>query len=441
MPSQRLPSNIQALVQEAKTLYEMSFLDGGEDNDLANEPFHVSTAPGRVNLIGEHTDYTGGYVLPLAIGYGTVCYGRGRVVKTTAGIKCACRIVSSQHAKVVEFEAKLSLLPSDSENKWANYVQGVILQYLPDLANEEETLQLDVAIAGDVPLGSGLSSSASLEVATAVFLESILSDRGFSSYRTKAGKKSGLGDKERKIERALRCQRAENTFCGVPCGVMDQFVSSAGCHDKVLLIDCRSLDFREVSMAVSSPKPVLVITNSNVKHDLGGSEYPVRVKQCKEATEILQSKINSGIVSLRDATVRDIEEATTSGALKGVLLQRARHVVSENQRTEDTADALEKGDWALVGKLMNLSHESMRNDYEVSCKEIDFLVDLAQKFEGVYGSRLTGGGFGGCAVTLVDEGSTEKLQNHLKEAYEKHTGMTCNCFVTSPANGACLITL
>jgi len=178
-----------------------------------------------------------------------------------------------------------------------------------------------------------------------------------------------------------------------------------------------------------------------VKHDLGGSEYPVRVKQCKEATEILQSKINSGIVSLRDATVRDIEEATTSGALKGVLLQRARHVVSENQRTEDTADALEKGDWALVGKLMNLSHESMRNDYEVSCKEIDFLVDLAQKFEGVYGSRLTGGGFGGCAVTLVDEGSTEKLQNHLKEAYEKHTGMTCNCFVTSPANGACLITL
>jgi galactokinase len=226
---------------------------------------------------------------------------------------------------------------------------------------------------------------------------------------------------------------------------MDQFVSSAGCEGKLLLLDCRSLDYREVSMRAengsNSDAPVLVITNSNVKHDLGDGEYPIRVRQCKEATDILK-KVNPSIQSLRDATMKDVEAAAKSAGLEGVLLQRARHVVSENERTVKTADALEKGDWETVGKLMNDSHTSMRDDYEVSCEEIDVLVDLAQKFgDGVYGSRLTGGGFGGCTVTLVKKDASQELMEYLKMQYEAKTGTNCVCFETTPAIGAKAIDL
>lgn len=220
-------------------------------------------------------------------------------------------------------------------------------------------------------------------------------------------------------------------------------MSSAGCDGKLLLLDCRSLDYREVSMGdqnSNSNAPVLVITNSNVKHDLGGGEYPIRVKQCTEATAIL-TKMNPSIHSLRDATMKDVEAATKSAGLDGVLLQRARHVVSENERTVKTADALEKGDWEAVGSLMNDSHASMRDDYEVSCEEIDILVDLAQKFDGVYGSRLTGGGFGGCTVTLVKKNVSQDLIEYLKKQYEAMTGTECVCFETSPAAGAKAIEL
>lgn len=226
---------------------------------------------------------------------------------------------------------------------------------------------------------------------------------------------------------------------------MDQFVSSAGCEGKLLLLDCRSLDYREVSMGgentSSLDTPVLVITNSNVKHDLGDGEYPIRVQQCKEATDIL-TNMNPSIQSLRDATMKDVEAAAKSAGLDGVLLQRARHVVSENERTVKTADALEKGDWETVGKLMNDSHTSMRDDYEVSCDEIDVLVDLAQTFgDAVYGSRLTGGGFGGCTVTLVKKDSAQELIEYLKKQYEVKTGTKCVCFETTPSGGAKAIDL
>ena len=182
-------------------------------------------------------------------------------------------------------------------------------------------------------------------------------------------------------------------------------------------------------------KPVLVVTNSNVQHNLGDSEYPIRVKQCKEATELL-AKFNSSIQSLRDATMDDIAGASSQGLLEGVLLKRARHVVGENKRTKDTACALEKGDWSRVGQLMNESHSSMKDDYEVSCKEIDILVGLAQGFEGVYGSRLTGGGFGGCTVTLVREDTSQMLMDYLREQYKEQTGTDCICFETTPSEGA-----
>jgi galactokinase len=333
---------------------------------------------------------------------------------------------------------------SDNSNKWANYVKGTILQYLPDL-QDDETFALDIAFAGDVPLGSGLSSSASLEVTTAVFLESILNQYGvaYSSYKTRNDNAAlEMSSKDVKLERAIRCQRAENTFVGVPCGIMDQFVSSAGSRGNLLLIDCRSLDFREVSVgalgADEAEIPVLVIANSNVKHDLGGGEYPIRVQQCKEATETL-SRVNPRIQSLRDASLDDIDTAISSESLEGVLLKRARHVVSENARTVEAADAWTRGDWAVVGELMNASHSSMKTDYEVSCEEIDVLVDLAQKFDGVYGSRLTGGGFGGCTVTLVKKQYARDLIDHLNLEYEKKTGQKCSCFETFPGNGAMAI--
>eukprot|EP00984_Skeletonema_dohrnii_P025254 scaffold14368_cov214-Skeletonema_dohrnii-CCMP3373.AAC.5 len=393
--SEVMPSNVQTLVDQAKSLFDSSF---GADVDK-NLPNYCVSAPGRVNLIGEHTDYTGGYVLPLAIGFNTVGYGCGSVVKKDSSESIKCRIVSTNNP-VAEFHVSPSLEASTGSNKWVNYVQGVVLQYLPDL-KEDETFIFALAIVGDVPLGSGLSSSASLEVATAC--------EGCTLVREAT--KDGTGS----------------------------------CEGKLLLLDCRSLDYREVSMggenASSSDAPVLVITNSNVKHDLGDGEYPVRVRQCKEATDIL-TKMNPSIQSLRDATMKDVEAAAKSAGLEGVLLQRARHVVSENERTVKTADALEKGDWETVGKLMNASHTSMRDDYEVSCEEIDVLVDLAQTFgDGVFGSRLTGGGFGGCTVTLVKKDSAQQLIEYLKTQYEAKTGTKCVCFETAAASGAKAIDL
>ena len=229
--------------------------------------------------------------------------------------------------------------------------------------------------------------------------------------------------------------------------IVDQFVSSCGCDGKLLLIDCRSLDFREVSLGgggrgeeSNNNVPVLVIANSNVKHSLGDSQYPIRVQQCKDATAIL-SKCNPQIKSLRDAKMEDIETAKSSAGLEGVLLQRARHVVSENNRAIATAEALENSKWEEVGKLMNESHSSMKDDYETSCGEIDILQDLARRFSGVFGSRLTGGGFGGCTVTLVAKDRAQGLIEYLKEEYKKETGKQCDCFVTSPGSGARVILL
>mmetsp|Transcript_53615 Transcript_53615/g.113865 ORF Transcript_53615/g.113865 Transcript_53615/m.113865 type:complete len:467 (-) Transcript_53615:73-1473(-) len=452
--SDDLPPNVRSLVRRAKDLFEESFGSGAADDDertsdLPPSCFYCASAPGRVNLIGEHTDYTGGYVLPLAIGYNTVCYGRGGVAKkklSRAAAPLKSRIVSTTNdgdGSVVEFAASPSLAPSSGADRWANYVQGVVLQYLPDL-EDDETFVLDMAIAGDVPLGSGLSSSASLEVATAVFLEGVMSrHEGGVAYSSR--ERSNVDDatmslKEVKMERAVRCQRAENVFCDVPCGIMDQFVSSAGRRGRLLLIDCRSLDYHEVSAGSGEADgdddaPVLVVANSNVAHDLGAGEYPVRVRQCGEATEIL-SGVDPRIRSLRDASPDDVDAAAASAGLGGVLFRRARHVVSENKRTVEAADALEKGDWETVGRLMNESHSSMRDDYEVSCDEIDVLVDAARGFDGVYGSRLTGGGFGGCTVTLVKKESSRGLINHLIREYEEKTGRKCTCFETSPGDGA-----
>ena len=298
-----------------------------------------------------------------------------------------------------------------------------VFQYLPDLPKSSE-LSLSFVISGDVPLGSGLSSSASLEVSVARFVEAVIGDLAFSSEAS---------DVVPAKVRALRCQKAENEWCHSPCGIMDQYVSSAAKSGILLLIDCTSLDFQETKIKQSDNRPVIVVANSNVQHDIAGGEYPIRVAQCKTATAALQ-KVNPQISTLRTATLEDVEKA--NDLMDDVSYRRSKHVVTENARTLQAKLALEQGNWSLVGGLMNASHTSMREDYEVSCEEVDILVNIAQNFSGVYGSRLTGGGFGGCTVTLVAKEKASALISHMKAEYRSKTGKECFCFETGPAMGA-----
>jgi len=318
---------------------------------------------------------------------------------------------------------------------------GVVAQYLPDLPTNA-VLEMSIAISGNVPLGSGLSSSASLEVAVGTFVESLLG----SSQAYSSSEDASNPEKYPKV-RALRCQKAENVWCHSPCGIMDQYVSSAASQGALLLIDCTSFEFTKVYMKdkpdeKEEDKPVLVVTNSNVCHDIAGGEYPVRVAQCKTATTTLQSEFGGEekIPSLRYATVEQVEEAKDKFPDE-ISYKRAKHVVTENERTLQCKDALEKGDWDQVGQFMNESHTSMKEDYEVSCEEIDILVELAQNHEGVYGSRLTGGGFGGCTVTLVKQSCSQGLMGYLKEQYKIKTNKECVCFETTASDGARLLAM
>ena len=410
-------------IRNAKNLFAAKFPD-------AEPATIIAVAPGRVNLIGEHTDYTGGFVLPFAIDYSTVVYGKGRIEEGISGDRTALvKFVSDKSPESAEtFEISESSTPPDT-TAWTTYVIGTIFQYLPDLPSHSK-LELTFSISGDVPLGSGLSSSASLEVSVARFVEAVLADLSFSS-ETSAKSPAKI--------RALRCQKAENEWCNSPCGIMDQAVSSAAKEGSLLLIDCRSLSFTETKMAENSNSiPVLVVANSNVQHDIAGGEYPVRVAQCKKATEALR-QVNGEIQSLRDTSMDDVEKA--KDLMDDISYKRAKHVVTENERTLQAKEELERGDWKRVGELMNASHTSMRDDYEVSCEEVDILVDIAQKFPGVYGSRLTGGGFGGCTVTLVSKEQSSNLVSHLQEEYKARTGKHCPCFETKPSRGAHLLSV
>jgi len=425
--SNELPA-IQSLVEQAKNLYHDTFTS---DNDLI-----CTVAPGRVNLIGEHTDYTQGFVFPMAIGFSTVCIGKGTIV---AEEEAECRIISvnTDSPKNITFTASNEMKPLSTSDPdcWSNYVAGVVNEYMKVLP-AKTSISFEIAICGDVPLGSGLSSSAALEVAVATFLEVIISEM-FPEIN--------MGGKKQK---ALRCQRAENIFCDSPCGIMDQYVSSTASEGSAILIDCRSLEYESVAMGRSDDdedceeKPVFLICNSNVKHSIGGGEYPIRVKQCAKATTILKSSSGGRIESLRDATLEDVEivhkkrKDGESPMMDDLIYRRAKHVVTENQRTQEAKVALISGDWQLFGRKMNESHKSMKVDYAVSCGEIDFLAETAQQFEGVYGSRLTGGGFGGCTVTLVKRSRVEALCEHLKVEYKSRWGKECACFETVPGRGA-----
>ncbi len=370
-------------------------------------PDWIAAAPGRVNLIGEHTDYNDGFVLPMAIERYVVLAGR----KVTANGAHRARIRSHSVADVVD--VAYHPRPSSGPPSWANYARGVVAGFL---GRGISLPCIDSLMVSNVPLGGGLSSSAAVEVATATLLE-LACDVALDPY-----------------EKAKLCRRAEHEFAGVPCGIMDQLISILGDPRGPLLIDCRSEAARVVPFVDSGA--CFLIANTNVRHSLASGEYSIRRAQCSEAARKL------GVNSLRDASA-DLLNSKASH-LSELEFRRARHVITENERTIAAADALERRDLDCVGRLMIESHTSLRDDFEVSCAELDILVDLAlasRDSHGVFGARMTGGGFGGCIVALVRSESVQDLRARLDCDYKKKVGRAIDGFVSRPARGAHPLTI
>ncbi|KAJ7427465.1 Galactokinase [Willisornis vidua] len=359
-------------------------------------------APGRVNLIGEHTDYNGGFVLPMALQLGTVLVGSPTQDGTISILTTSAEADEPHRVQFPAPHHGSSLSPG--QPRWANYIKGVIQHY-----RGGPVPGFSAVIASDIPLGGGLSSSAALEVATYTFLQQLCPDDGDL------------------VAKALVCQKAEHTFAGMPCGIMDQFISVMGKEGHALLIDCRSLE--TVPVPLTDARLAVLITNSNVQHTLTGSEYPTRRRHCEEAATAL------GKASLRDATMAELEAARSR--LSEEVYRRARHVIGEIARTAQAARALQDRDYRMFGRLMVESHNSLRDDFEVSCPELDELVAAALEVDGVYGSRMTGGGFGGCTVTLLEAGAAERAQQHIQERYSG----TATFYLTQPSGGAKVLPL
>jgi galactokinase len=360
----------------------------------------VYRAPGRVNLIGEHTDYNEGYVLPAAIGFS--CWV-GIAPRDDRKLALYSESYGEAH------EAGLDELGTRGLGHWADYPLGVAW------ALKEAGYRLrgaNIYIAGDVPLGAGLSSSAAIEVSTGYAL---LSVANHAIDRTKL---------------ALLCQRAENEYVGMRCGIMDQFVSCQGRAGHALLLDCRSLDYRTLKLP---PRVRLVICNTMVKHKLQAGEYNVRRAECEEAVRKLASAM-PGIRSLRDVSFEQLAEHRS--LLSDTLYRRCRHIISENQRVRDVTDLFERGKTEGLRELMAASHESMRDDYEISCRELDAMVEIAGQQRGGYGARMTGGGFGGCTINFVDVEHATEFQRRVAAEYESAIGLRPDIYICEASQGA-----
>ena len=357
-------------------------------------------APGRVNLIGEHTDYNDGFVMPAAIDFYTWA-------SVTALDNRKLQIHSENFGEEVEVDLDD---PKITRRKhWSDYAVGVAV-ILERTGYRLRGARLE--IRGEVPIGSGLSSSAAIEVATACALTAI----------------SGIEIDKREL--ALLCQRAENEFVGARVGIMDQFVSLFGQEQKALLLDCRSLDFRLLPL----PDNVrLIICNTMVKHALASSAYNERREQCEAGVKVL-ARHYPNITALRDATLEQLEQVKSE--VHEVVYRRCRHVITENARVLAAAEALEHGDLNQFGKLMAESHRSLRDDYEVSSKELDLMVELALRVEGVYGARMTGGGFGGSTVNLVDVDHVEEFRERVPQLYKEAMKIGPEIYVCTASNGA-----
>jgi galactokinase len=363
-------------------------------------PHLMVRAPGRVNLIGEHTDYNDGFVFPAAIDRATYVAARPRDDRRV-------HILAVDMGQEDEF-ALDGPIERSAEHPWSDYIRGVakgllIAGHHLDGAN--------LLITSDVPRGSGLSSSAALEVATGYAFQLL-------------NRLNILGE-----ELALLSQGAENTFVGVQCGIMDQFISALGRRDHALLLDCRDLNYRPVPLPANAQ---IVVCDSHMERRLAGSAYNQRRQECDEAVRIFKQWYPK-ITALRDVSVAQFREHEAD--LPDPVRARARHVITENDRALRSAEVLEAGDVAAFGKLMNESHASLRDDYEVSIPEMDILVAAGQAVPGCFGSRLTGAGFGGCTVSLVEQSAVERFKADVAAAYKSATGRETTIYVCRASDG------
>lgn len=372
----------------------------GADGDI-----RTYFAPGRVNLIGEHTDYNGGHVFPCALTLGTYAVARKRDDRVL-------RFYSENFASLGVIETSLDDLVPDEKADWTNYPKGVMWTF--EKRGYKLPQGMDIAIYGDIPNGSGLSSSASLEVLTGIVLKDMF---GF--------------DEITMPEIAQIGQYSENNFNGCNCGIMDQFASAMGKKDNAIFLDTNTLEYEYAPVVLPDAK--IVITNSKVKHSLVDSAYNDRRSECETALEELKSEMP--IVTLGDLTEAEFE--AHKDTIKNPVRQlRAKHAVYENQRTIRAVAALKANNIEEFGKLMNESHISLKNDYEVSCEEIDILVDLAWEIPGVIGSRITGGGFGGCTVSIVKNDAVDTFIEKVGNGYKEQTGNTAEFYVVEVGDGA-----
>lgn len=379
-----------ALNQGVRLAFEAAF---GET------PQHLVQAPGRVNLIGEHTDYNDGFVLPCAINFGTL------IAASTRPDPIVRVVAADYHGEIDEFRLDQPIVPL-ADGSWPNYVRGVV-KYLQE--HGLPLLGANLALTGDVPQGAGLSSSASLEVAVTQAFKTL---QGFNDLSP--------------TDMALIAQRAENRFVGCNCGIMDQLVSARGEAGSALLIDCRSHETRAVAMP---PDVAVMIVHSRVRRGLVGSEYNTRRKQCEAAAR------HYGVRALRDLSLARLE--ADAGDLDAIVLRRARHIVTENQRTLDAAEVLVAGDLRRMGLLMAASHNSMRDDFEITAPAVDQLVEILQSAIGtVGGARMTGGGFGGCAVALLPLDQVESVRQAVARHYRAPTGEAGTVYVCQASAGA-----
>jgi galactokinase len=367
---------------------------------FGRQPEVTVRAPGRVNLIGEHTDYNDGFVLPAAIDRSIEMAGRRRRDRTV-------RLHSLDFSDTVEFS--LETIERSADHSWSNYSQGVskLLE-----ADGYVLPGAEIVFGGDIPREAGLSSSAAVEVATVAFWRRLAELDFDPVYGVKLAR------------------RAENEFVGLPCGVMDQFASALSREGHALFLDCRDLNFRHVPLNSIAK---IVVCNSGVRRALTQSQYEIRLKQCRQAVAQLGST-GLAVKSLREVDLDDLEVAR--GALGDLLYRRARHVVSENQRVMEAVKVLEAGDLERFGQLMYASHESLRDDYEVSSRELDALVELARKQPGVLGARMTGAGFGGCTVNLVQSDAAEDFARAVAAGYKERVGLGAEIYVCQASDGA-----
>ena len=364
---------------------------------------NVYFAPGRVNLIGEHTDYNGGHVFPCALTIGTYVAARKRADRKLT-------FYSMNFEKLGILEGSLDALTPSEEADWTNYPKGVMWAFAE--RGMKMDCGLDIVLYGNIPNGSGLSSSASLEVVTGYLLKDLY---GFDVTN---------------IDLAKIGQYSENNFNGMNCGIMDQFASAMGKKDNAIFLDTADLSYEYAPLVLDGAK--IVVTNSNVKHSLVNSAYNERRSECEKALEELQTVVD--IKGLGDLTEEQFE--TYKSAIQSeVRVRRAKHAVYENQRTIRAVEALKKNDLKLFGELMNASHVSLRDDYEVSCDEIDVLVEEAWKVDGVIGSRITGGGFGGCTVSIVRDDAVEAFKERVGAAYQERVGKTADFYVVQIGDG------